>query len=78
MALAGAVMGLGAASAMAQEKVTVAYFMEWPTANQVAQMDETYDKVMDVDVPRKRISLTLRLDDDISQKKPQVGRRERR
>jgi uncharacterized protein len=35
-------------------------------------------KVMDVDVPRKRISLTLRLDDDISQKKPQVGRRERR
>jgi protein Tex len=35
-------------------------------------------KVMDVDVPRKRISLTLRLDDDISQKKPQVGRKERR
>ncbi len=35
-------------------------------------------KVMSVDVPRKRISLTLRLDDDISQEKPQVGRRERR
>jgi uncharacterized protein len=35
-------------------------------------------KVMDVDVGRKRISLTLRLDDDISQKKPQVDRRGRR
>ena len=36
-------------------------------------------KVMDVDVPRKRISLTLRLDDDIlRQKKAQVDRRERR
>jgi protein Tex len=35
-------------------------------------------KVMDVDVPRKRISLTLRLDDDILQKRAQVGRRERR
>ncbi|HYH51341.1 MAG TPA: Tex family protein [Acidimicrobiia bacterium] len=35
-------------------------------------------KVMDVDVPRKRISLTLRLDDDISGKKAQGGRRERR
>jgi uncharacterized protein len=35
-------------------------------------------KVMDVDVPRKRISLTLRLDDDISQKRAQVDRRGRR
>ena len=35
-------------------------------------------KVLDVDVPRKRISLTLRLDDDISQKAAQVARRERR
>jgi uncharacterized protein len=35
-------------------------------------------KVMDVDVPRKRISLTLRLDDDILEKKAQVARRERR
>jgi uncharacterized protein len=35
-------------------------------------------KVLDVDVPRKRISLTLRLDDDISQKSAQVARRERR
>jgi uncharacterized protein len=35
-------------------------------------------KVMDVDVGRKRISLTLRLDDDISQKRAQVDRRGRR
>jgi protein Tex len=35
-------------------------------------------KVMDVDVPRKRISLSLRLDDDILGKKAQAGRRERR
>ena len=35
-------------------------------------------KVMDVDVGRKRISLTLRLDDDILPKKSQVARRERR
>jgi protein Tex len=35
-------------------------------------------KVMDVDVGRKRISLTLRLDDDISQKSAQVDRRGRR
>ena len=35
-------------------------------------------KVMDVDVPRKRISLTLRLDDEITGKKPQAGRGARR
>ena len=35
-------------------------------------------KVLEVDVARKRISLTLRLDDDISQKTAQVARRERR
>ena len=35
-------------------------------------------KVLDVDVARKRISLTLRLDDDISQKGAQGSRRERR
>ena len=34
-------------------------------------------KVMDIDAGRKRISLTLRLDDDILQKKTQVDRRER-
>ena len=35
-------------------------------------------KVLDVDEGRKRISLSLRLDDDISPKRAQVGRRERR
>ena len=41
------------AGALAQdkpEKITVAYFLEWPTANQVAQLDETYEKEMGVDV----------------------------
>ena len=36
--------------AQAQDKVTVAYFLEWPTANQVAQLDETYEKEMGVEV----------------------------
>jgi uncharacterized protein len=35
-------------------------------------------KVMDVDGARKRISLSLRLDDDISQKRAQVDRGGRR
>ena len=35
-------------------------------------------KVLDVDEARKRISLTLRLDDDIPEKSPQAGRRPRR
>jgi uncharacterized protein len=35
-------------------------------------------KVLEVDVPRKRISLTLRLDDDISQKRAQGARSARR
>lgn len=36
--------------AQAKETVTVAYFLEWPTANQVAQLEKTYDKEMGVDV----------------------------
>ncbi|MGB0386498.1 MAG: hypothetical protein ACPGWR_16950, partial [Ardenticatenaceae bacterium] len=32
------------------EEITVAYFLEWPTANQVAQLEETYDEVMGVKV----------------------------
>ena len=47
--LAGAAM-LAAGAAAAQDKVTVAYFLEWPTANQVAQMDKTYDKEIGVEV----------------------------
>ena len=34
----------------AKDKVTVAYFLEWPTANQVAQLEKTYDKALGVDV----------------------------
>ncbi len=38
----------GIQGALALDEVTVAYFLEWPTANQVAQMEETYDKEMGV------------------------------
>ena len=41
---------LAAGAAAAQDKVTVAYFLEWPTANQVAQVDKTYDKELGVEV----------------------------
>ena len=46
--LAGALLAAGAAAA--QDKVTVAYFLEWPTANQVAQVDKTYDEALGVEV----------------------------
>lgn len=36
--------------ALAIDKVTVGYFLEWPTPNQVAQVDKTYDEVMGVEV----------------------------
>jgi len=32
------------------DEITVAYFLEWPTANQVAQLEETYDKEMGLKV----------------------------
>lgn len=32
------------------EEITVAYFLEWPTPNQVAQLEETYDAEMGVKV----------------------------
>lgn len=41
---------LFAGAAAAADKVTVAYFLEWPTANQVAQVDKTYDKELGVEV----------------------------
>jgi taurine transport system substrate-binding protein len=50
---AAAAVALSAGWVQAQgkpEKVTVAYFLEWPTANQVAQLDETYEKEMGVEV----------------------------
>jgi taurine transport system substrate-binding protein len=47
--LAGAAM-LAASAAAAQDKVTVAYFLEWPTANQVAQVEKAYDEALGVEV----------------------------
>ncbi len=48
------VMGssMGAAGALAAEldKVTVAYFNEWPTANQVGQAEKWYDQALGVEV----------------------------
>ncbi len=41
---------LAASYSLAADKVTVGYFLEWPTANQAAQIDKTYDKAMGVDV----------------------------
>lgn len=32
------------------EEITVAYFLEWPTPNQVAQLEETYDEEMGLKV----------------------------
>lgn len=32
------------------KEITVAYFLEWPTANQVAQVEKLYDKELGVDV----------------------------
>ena len=43
-------MALGAPAASALDKITVAYFLEWPTANQVAQIDKVYDEALGVEV----------------------------
>ena len=45
-----ATLTFGLSSASALDKITVAYFLEWPTANQVAQVEKTYDKEMGVEV----------------------------
>ena len=50
LAFAAGILAAGSGFASAQEKVTVAYFMEWPTANQVAQMEKLYDKELGVEV----------------------------
>ena len=36
--------------AVALDEITVAYFLQWPTANQVAQLNKTYDDEMGVKV----------------------------
>lgn len=38
------------AAAETPDEITVAYFLEWPTPNQVAQLEESYDEVMGVKV----------------------------
>jgi taurine transport system substrate-binding protein len=48
LALACAVPAAGVARAA--DEITVAYFLEWPTPNQVAQVEKTYDKEMGVKV----------------------------
>ncbi|KZL01559.1 Taurine-binding periplasmic protein precursor [Pseudovibrio sp. Ad5] len=47
---AGMVVSLGMSSAHALDKITVAYFLEWPTANQEAQIDKTYDEALGLEV----------------------------
>ncbi|MGI9297016.1 MAG: ABC transporter substrate-binding protein [Gammaproteobacteria bacterium] len=39
-----------AGGALARDEITVAYFLEWPTPNQVAQLDKTYDKELGLTV----------------------------
>jgi len=49
--VASSVMFVGSwQQAAALDRVTVAYFLEWPTANQVAQVEKLYDKEMGVEV----------------------------
>ncbi|MFT7584211.1 MAG: lipoprotein-anchoring transpeptidase ErfK/SrfK, partial [Cellvibrionaceae bacterium] len=38
------------ADAELPDEITVAYFLEWPTPNQVAQIEETYDAALGVKV----------------------------
>ena len=50
-ALCGALLALAASNAAAKpDEITVAYFLEWPTPNQVAQIEKTFDKKMGVKV----------------------------
>ncbi len=44
------VAAAGVAGAAGPDKVTVAYFQEWPTANQVAQAEKWYDEALGVEV----------------------------
>jgi taurine transport system substrate-binding protein len=49
-AVLGLVAGAQAPTAQALDEVTVAYFLEWPTPNQIAQIEETFDEKMGVKV----------------------------
>ena len=50
MTVAAAGTALLVSSESALDRVAVAYFLEWPTANQVAQIEKTYDEAMGVEV----------------------------
>ena len=50
MALAIALAALAAAPLAAQDRITVAYFLEWPTPNLVAQVQKTYDAALGAEV----------------------------
>ena len=49
-AVSASLLAMSATAASALDEITVAYFLEWPTANQVAQLEKTYDEAMGVDV----------------------------
>ena len=50
MIAVGGAAALFVTSSSALDKITVAYFLEWPTANQVAQVNKTYDEELGVEV----------------------------
>jgi len=53
LAIAITLVAMCAGTTLAADKpkeITVAYFLEWPTANQVAQVEKLYDKAMGVKV----------------------------
>ncbi len=45
-----AITTLLTANAVAKDQLNIAYFLEWPSANQVAQVEKTYDKKMGMKV----------------------------
>jgi taurine transport system substrate-binding protein len=49
-ALAAVLLAAPAYRASALDEITVAYFLEWPTANQIAQVEKWYDREMGVKV----------------------------
>ena len=49
-AVEGRAGGSAAASEMMLDELNVAYFLEWPTANQVAQAEQTYDAALGLTV----------------------------
>ncbi len=48
--VAAGAAALFVSSASALDRLTVAYFLEWPTANQAAQLDKTYDEALGIEV----------------------------